>query len=216
MRHDNATDLPPKLDAHVGVGAEPLVRCFSGRLRASEWEVRPVDIWTARRLVERYHYAKGASNTATFLHGLFLAGSFWNEDCQGVAWWIPPTRSAAEASYHARWQGVLALSRLAIVPGVPKNACTFLLARSVRMIPKSDWPCLVTYADQWRGHEGTIYRAANWEYCGLTGAEATYVRNGVMTARKAGGRTRTHAEMLALGCDYVGRHAKHKFRLVRT
>lgn len=186
------------------------------RLRKGEFEVRPVDIWTARQLVEKHHYAKGASNTATYLHGLFPARAFWNLDCVGVAWWIPPTKGAALATYPDKWQGVLALSRLVIAPGVPKNACTFLLARSAKMIPTTDWPCLVTYADQWRGHEGTIYKAANWEYLGLTGAEATYTKAGVMTARKAGGRTRTHAEMMEMGCEFQGRHAKHKFRLVRA
>jgi hypothetical protein len=35
-------------------------------LRKSDWEVRPVDIDVARRLVAKYHYAKGASNTATY------------------------------------------------------------------------------------------------------------------------------------------------------
>lgn len=170
----------------------------------------------ARRLVERLHYARGASNTATYLHGLFRRGEFWEDACLGVAWWIPPTKTAAEATYPTRWQGVLALSRLAIDPAVPKNACTFLLSRSRRLIPASDWPCLVTYADEWRGHTGAIYRADNWEYLGLTAAEPTFTVNGVMTARKAGGHTRTVSDMLALGAVHEGRHSKHKFRLVRT
>ena len=46
----------------------------AGKLRKSDWEVRPVDIAIARRMVEANHYAAGASNTATYLHGLFRAG----------------------------------------------------------------------------------------------------------------------------------------------
>ncbi len=83
------------------------------------------------------------------------------------------------------------------------------------MIPKSRWPVLITYADQWRGHDGGIYRASGWTYEGLTNPEATYTIGGVMTARKAGGKTRTHGEMLALGAVFEGRHAKHKFTLRR-
>ena len=75
---------------------------------------------------------------------------------------------------------------------------------------------MVTYADQWRGHSGGIYKAANWQYVGLTGAEATYTIAGRMTARKAGGNTRTHQEMLALGATFEGRFAKHKFVLNRA
>jgi hypothetical protein len=177
----------------------------------ADWAVRDVSIDVARLLVEQWHYAQGASNTGTYLHGLFPVGAFWESDCVGVAWWIPPTKSAALATYPRNWEGVLALSRLVIVPGMPTNAATFLLARSRRLIDSNRWPCLVTYADQWRGHTGQIYKADNWTYLGMTGAEATYTLNGRMIGRKAGPTTRTHAEMLAMGCVFEGRHAKHKF-----
>ena len=185
------------------------------RLRTAEWTVRDVEIGVARRLVEFEHYAAGASNTATYLHGLFREGDIFEEQCLGVAWWIPPTRSAAEATYPANWKGVLALSRLAIRPEVPTNACTFLLARSRKLIAADVWPCLVTYADEWRGHTGAIYRADNWQYVGKTKPERTYQINGRMVARKAGGNTRTHAEMLALGAQMVGSFAKRKFVMIR-
>jgi hypothetical protein len=184
------------------------------RLRKTEWEVLSVDIRTARTLVEAEHYARGASNTATYLHGLYPRGSINPSDCVGVAWWIPPTKNAANATYPANWRGVLALSRLVIAPGVPKNACTFLLSRSRKAINRILWPCLVTYADTWRGHSGAIYKADNWEYVGLTKPERTYVIGGRMTARKAGGHTRTHSEMLALGAECIGSFAKHKYRRV--
>jgi len=188
---------------------------YSGRLNKAEWEVRPVAIEVARRLVRHFHYAKGAPNTRTFLHGLFKKDAFFDEECFGVAWWIPPTRSAAEATYPDNWEGVLSLSRLVMRPESPKNACTFLLSRSCKLIPKDRWPCLVTYADTWRGHTGGIYRAANWDYKGLTNPEETFTIKGEMVARKAGRRTRTRGQMLALGAESHGRHARHKFVLIR-
>lgn len=186
------------------------------KLRKEEWLVRDVNIAVARRIIESEHYAKGASNTAVFLHGLFRVGDFWNEQCLGVAWWIPPTKSAAAATYPANWRGVLSLSRLAIRPEAPSNACTFLLARSRRLIPASVWPCLVTYADDWQGHTGAIYKADNWQYVGKTKPERTYQIDGRMVARKAGGKTRTHAEMIAKGALMVGFFAKHKFVMIRN
>ena len=183
----------------------------AGKLRKADWEVRSVGIAAARRLVEAHHYAAGASNTATYLHGLFKAGKIFDEQCVGVAWWLPPTKVAAHATYPANWRGVLCLSRLVILPDVPKNACTFLLARSRKLIDPKLWPCLVTYADDWQGHRGAIYRADNWTYCGKTKPERTYCINGRMTSRKAGPKSRTHAEMLALGAEMVGTFAKHKF-----
>jgi hypothetical protein len=180
-------------------------------LKREEWEIRPVCLATATALVKQNHYAKGGSNTAVYLHGLFRRDSFWEAECQGVAWWLPPTRSAAEATYPENWQGVLSLSRLMVLPDVPKNGASFLLTHSQRLIDRYVWPCLVTYADEWRGHTGAIYRAANWRYCGLTKPSTVYVRNGQMVAKKAGPKTRTKDEMLALGCVVQGAFRKHKF-----
>src|SRR5690625_66240 len=206
---------PPQDAAGAGDGQGGDGPDARGKLRKAEWEVLPVSLDVAKRLVYHHHYAKGGSNTATYLHGLFQKGAFWVRECYGVAWWIPPTKSAALATYPDDWEGVLALSRLVMRPDAPFNACSFLLARSVKLIDPKRWPCLVTYADEWQGHEGTIYKASNWEYCGMTKPEATYTKNGMMIARKAGPRTRTRQEMIDLGCELEGSFAKHKFRLVR-
>jgi hypothetical protein len=185
-------------------------------LRKLEWLVDTISLDQAVRLVTDLHYAKGASNTATFRHGLFRREE-WPLAVSGAAIWIPPTRAAAEATYSGDWRRVLSLSRLVIAPEVPTNGASFLLSRSVRLIAESGaWDCLVTYADEWQGHTGAIYRAAGWEYVGLTKPERTYVLNGSMIARKAGPKTRTHADMLALGAECVGSFAKHKFVLVLT
>jgi hypothetical protein len=189
---------------------------YEGRLRKCEWVVLPVPLSVADGLVCEHHYAGGGSNTATFTHGLFRAGDLMR--CLGVAWWIPPTKGAARKTWAGDWRRVLSLSRLVVLPGVPKNACSFLLARSVRSVRGGGaWECLVTYADTWRGHTGGIYRVSGWEDCGLTKPEAVWVDGrGRMVSRKAGPKTRTKAEMVALGCRCLGRFPKHKFRLVLT
>jgi hypothetical protein len=178
------------------------------QLHKSHWIVGGCLVAVARALVREYHYARGASNTATYLHGMqhILDETVW-----GVAWWIPPTRSAAENTYPQDWKGVLALSRLVLVPEAPKNAASFLVAASMRKIDRKRWPCLVTYADEWQGHTGAIYKASNWTYVGRTTPQATWVLNGRMVSRKAGPKTRTKSEMEAMGARMVGAHAKHKF-----
>jgi len=181
------------------------------RLRKSEWNVRTVGLGVAQELVRRYHYSGGGANTATYRHGLFRNDG---QECVGVAWWIPPTKSAANATWPDDWKRVLCLTRLAIAPEVPGNAASFLLGKSMKLIDRKRWPCLVTYADEMQGHTGAIYRATNWEYCGMTAKEATWFKNGRMVARKAGPKTRTRDEMLEMGCQMVGRFAKHKFRHV--
>lgn len=180
-------------------------------LRRSEWLVDTLALDQAVTLVSRFHYAGGAANTATFRHGLYRVEG-WPMEPLGAALWIPPTRSAAEATWPANWQGVLALSRLVIHPEVPTNGASFLLAQSVKMIRRdSRWECLVTYADEWQGHTGAIYLAAGWKYVGLTKPERTYVLNGEMISRKAGPKTRTHGELMAMGAQCVGSFSRRKY-----
>lgn len=186
------------------------MRDYSDRLRKAEWEVRDVSLQEARLLVEAHHYARGGSNTRTFTHGLFRKG---DPLLRGVVWWIPPTRQAAETVNRLEWRRVLSLSRMAVLPGEPKNACSFLLARSVRAIERDGrFVSLVTYADESREHTGLVYRASGWEYVGRTAPEGKWLdKNGRMVARKAGGKTRTQAEMHALGYEKEGSFCKHKF-----
>lgn len=179
-------------------------------LRREEWFVVPVKLSVAQDLVQRFHYSHGGANTATYCHGLFNVKD--PDTCVGVAWWIPPTKGAALATDKDNYLGVLSLSRLVLIPGLPTNSASYLLARSRALIDRTRWPTLVTYADECQGHKGSIYRADNWEYLGLTGAEARWELNGRMVARKAGPRTRTKAEMQGLGATMVGRCRKHKFR----
>lgn len=187
------------------------------RLRAVEWQVDTCSLEQARTLIASLHYAAGSANTAVFRHGLYRRDE-WPLALSGAALWMPPTRVTAEASLREAgmdtdgWKRVLALSRLVIVPEAPTNAASFLLGRSAKAIrADQQWDLLVTYADEWQGHTGAIYRAAGWEYVGKTKPESVYVRDGVMVARKAT-VSRTHDQMLALGCERVGAFAKHKFR----
>lgn len=179
------------------------------RLNRKEWLVRGTELYIGQALVRAWHYSHGGSNTATYLHGLYRKSN--PLQCLGVAWWIPPTKGAALATYPDNWQGVLALSRLVIHPSVPPNGCSFLLGRSMRLIDRGRWPCLVTYADERQGHTGTIYKATNWTYVGRTKPEATFLLNGRLIARKAGSKTRTRSEMVALGAVNIGNFSKHKF-----
>lgn len=190
--------------------AEDRASLYGDRLIANEWMVHDADISKAARIVEEFHYARGSANTYAAIHGLYRRSDF---KLMGIAWWLPPTRPAAQA-WWADPDEVLTLSRLVLHPDVPKNGATFLLSRSEKQLDRR-WRCLITYADTWRGHSGHIYRAAGWEYLGLTKPERTYVLNGRMVARKAGPKTRTHAEMLSLGAEMVGNFPKHRFRLVR-
>jgi hypothetical protein len=184
---------------------------MSDVLLKKEWHVASVPLKIAQDMVREFHYAGGGSNTAVYTHGLFRHGS---DKCQGVVWWLPPTRVACESVNREHWQKVLSLTRMVMLPETPKNACSFLLSRSVKMIEKEGrFVSLVTYADESQNHMGGVYRAANWEYIGRTGPYPRWVDgSGKQVASKAT-TNRTKREMELLGHTKVGSFHKHKFVL---
>jgi len=179
-------------------------------LAKEDYFIAPISQALAKSLVEQHHYSKGGSNTAVYRHGLFHIDA--PDICLGVAWWLPPTKVAAQ-SVHDDWRRVLSLTRLVVVPGVPTNGASFLMARSIREIQRTgDWTALVTYADEGQGHTGAIYKATNWTYKGIRPGHAVWVDStGRHVAKKAGPRTRKNAEMLELGYTNTGATRKHKF-----
>jgi len=190
-----------------GGGATPTPALF----RKADWWVADVSLEKCQQMIRDLHYSRGGSNTAVYSHGLFPRGWFWESECVGVAWWLPPTKTAAQSFDKENWRGVLALSRVALLDEIPKNAESFLIRHSMRLVDRKRWPILVSYADTWQGHSGTIYRAAGWTECGKSKPERRYILNGRMVSRKAGPKTRTHTEMLALGAECVGSYSAIRF-----
>lgn len=177
--------------------------------RRSEYSVRDAPFAEASALIRAEHYSAGSANTAVYCHGLYRGTSL-----VGAALWMPPTKLCA-LTVHKNWKRVLSLSRLAIKSTEPTNAESLLIGASIRKIRRDrKWVALVTYADCRMGHAGTIYRATNWVDRGLTKPQPCWVdAAGRQVARKAT-RTRTKAEMLALGFRYLGSFPKRKFTLV--
>jgi len=186
-------------------------------LRAEDWFVQAVPLKTAQDMVREHHYARGGSNTAVYTHGLFYKNDLLCVDlpkCRGIVWWLPPTRVACESVNKGSWRRVLSLTRMVLLPDVPRNAASFLLSRSVKMIRKDGrFDTLVTYADESQGHTGGVYKASNWAYIGRTGPYPRWLDStGKQVAQKAT-KNRVKSEMEALGHIKVGSFHKHKYVL---
>lgn len=181
-------------------------------LKRGDWYVQPAPLKDAKTLVEQHHYAKGGSNTAVYVHGLYRRA---DDKLHGVAWWLPPTRVACESVNREHWKKVLSLTRMVMIPGTPSNACSFLLSRSVKEIKRDGrFVSLVTYADESQGHKGHVYRASNWTYVGRTGPYPRWVdpSTGRQVSPKAT-RNRTKSQMESLGYVKQGSFHKHKYVL---
>ena len=98
--------------------------------------VQKLDIKLAQSFVIENHYAKGAANTAIYIHGMFLKTKLY-----GLVWWMIPGSpnvarwTARQFTGSVNWKNeVLTLSRMVILDSAPKNSASWLLSRSMSLI----------------------------------------------------------------------------------
>ncbi len=204
--------------------------------RRADYLVAPIPLEVAREAVRQSHYSKSAGNTAVYAHGLLRRTSPEGGDVVGAALWQPPPAGAAK--WVSRWveenaerqtacppSRVLSLSRLVVAEGEPQNAAGMLLGASVKLIARDRKYCaLVTYADSWQGHAGTVYRATGWTFAGETEPLEVWTdpRTGQVVSVVSGleGRSergfrrttkRSRRDMIEAGFESQGKHAKLRF-----
>ena len=107
------------------------------------------------------HYAKRVPSVS-FAFGLFVG-----EFLEGVVTYGTPAsatlrRGVAGGDYI---ESILELNRLCLRSNT-KNHASFLVSRSLKMLPKNR--IIVSFADTDQGHMGTVYQACNFIYTGLS------------------------------------------------
>lgn len=186
------------------------------KFRADDWYVAPTSMKAAKDMVQRHHYARSGAPIGIYLFGLMLKGDF---NVWGVSWWIPAPKATVDAYNPGHYSTTMVLHRLVIHPLVPTNGASFLLGRSIRTIAsEGKYELLVTYADTWRGHTGQIYKATNWEYRGVSEPTQVWTTKsgeliGRTGARKGKSKGRLNSDLIAMGCTYHGKHAKHVYTM---
>ena len=179
------------------------------RLIKNQWEVHRIGKSEADAFVEKYHYAKGAGKLAHRCYGLFYKGD--PGTLHGVAMWNTPALGAAKF-VNSNHRAVLGLSRFCLTPDRPENSGSYLISKSIKLLNTNRWTTLLTFAEQALKHRGGLYRAANWDYFGITDAQPYYTnKEGQLVSRKCGPKTFNHQEMLDKGYKFIGNFKKHRF-----
>lgn len=81
--------------------------------------------------------------------------------------------------YGEKENEVLELRRLVTLDSTPKNTESYFIGHTLRWLKRNtDVKVIVSYADPNYGHEGTIYRATNFEHVGMTSPGRVINHNG--------------------------------------
>jgi hypothetical protein len=117
----------------------------------------------AQEMVVNYHYLHRRA-PAMFSYGLF--DGFTMIGC--IIYGKPASPSLCVGVCGPdESSNVLELTRLWILDGTPKNTESFLIGKSLRLLP-TGFDIVVSYAEIGAGHVGTVYQATNWLYTGLS------------------------------------------------
>ena len=169
----------------------------------SEYSIGPASRTESEPLV-RAHYLNRWPGvvvlTLGMWHGPLLVGV--------IVFALPPRETMKRYRVPLAWE----LARLYIMDSEPFNSETWFMARAIKFV-KANHPevkALVSYADPSAGHQGTIYRAANWKQDGRTDQERKTPRFDYGVGSKIYSR-RSH---VPVGAEIVRVPRVSKFRFV--
>ena len=128
-------------------------------------QVKLVEAKEIKELVERIHY----SHSINGLKLSYCFGLYHNEELIGGMIYGSLAMRNAYKPYSAEEKDIIELRRLAIIDNTPKNTESYFIGRTLRWLRKNtDIKKVISYADSYYGHEGTIYKASNFQLVGKT------------------------------------------------
>ena len=144
----------------------------------SDFTISPIGKKEAAELLLEYHYLKDHSKgfKSGYNYGLFRETELpSSEGLLGVCIFtglpVPEVAQSAFGLERNQQDGLFELSRLCLHPtvqGTEKNLATWFVARCLRQLRRTtSVRAVLSYADA-DFHEGTIYRASNFQYYGLS------------------------------------------------
>lgn len=128
-----------------------------------QYVIKPIPYKTAMELVIKHHYLHRKAQ-ASYCFGLFSKDTDELVGC--ITYGLPASPNVCRGICGEEYfNDVIELTRLWIDDSVGKNAESFLIGNTLKLVDKN---IIVSYAEPDHGHVGVVYQATNWIYTGLT------------------------------------------------
>ena len=123
--------------------------------------------------IRKYHYSKstnGIQQKECF--GLYTEGNFGLPVMIGAMMYaIPSMPNTAKRYNPINPDRCVELRRLCCIDDTPKNTESYFIGKTLRWLKRNtNYEVVISFADQHYEHDGTIYKASNFEYLGETAA----------------------------------------------
>jgi len=138
-----------------------------------DYQIRAIDSKVANAMTIENHYLHRRASS------MFCFGLFDGEEMIGTVIYGKPASNALCVGVCGPDESkqVIELTRLWIKDGTPKNTESYLIGRSLKLLP-TDYDIIVSYAEIGAGHIGTVYQATNWIYTGLSDRHVEWLLDG--------------------------------------
>ena len=184
----------------------------------SEFHIDRVNKSEAADLLLRFHYLKDFSKTfkSGYNYGLYKNNDFCPLNIggiQGVCIFtglpVPEIAKGAFGLERHEQNGLFELSRLCIHPNTQKseyNITSWFVSKAIRRLRKeTNVRGIISYADS-DHHSGTIYRACNFRYCGLSEPKKDFYF--------ADGTKHSRASVKGSDGEWRDRSRKHRYVMI--
>jgi hypothetical protein len=181
----------------------------------SDYYIDRISKKDAKELLLTYHYLKDFSKgyKSGYNYGLFRKNDFSPLNIGGpvgvcifTGLPVPEVAQGAFGLARNEQEGLFELSRLCIHPDTQQgeyNITSWFVSRAIKQLRKdTEVKAIISYADN-DFHTGTIYRACNFKYCGLTDAKKDFYY--------ADGTKHSRGKMKGAAGEWRERSRKHRY-----
>ncbi len=147
------------------------------KAKVTDFDVRPTTIQHVRDFVEKWHY----SGNINGLRISYVFGLYYKHELIGAMLYGSLGMANTWKRYGQSESDVIELRRLCCIDDTPKCTESYFIGKTLRWLKKNtEHKIIVSYADAHYNHTGTIYRATNFKYEGLTAKGRVIDYNGRM------------------------------------
>lgn len=134
-------------------------------VNVKDFVVKPTTIQYVRDFVETWHYSSNVNGLR--ISNVF--GLFYKNNLIGSMIYGPLGMANAWKKYVESENDIIELRRLCCIDNTPRNTESYFIGKTLKWLKKNtDYKLVISYADTFHNHQGTIYKASNFEYHGLT------------------------------------------------
>ena len=136
--------------------------------------VKPVAIQQVKNFIEQWHYSKNINGLRISL----VFGLYHQNNLVGSIIYGSLSMANTWQKYGNNEDEVIELKRLCCVDNTKKNTESFFISKTIKFLKKfTKYKTIVSYADPFYNHSGTIYKATNFKHKGYTDKSKVIVYN---------------------------------------